>query len=67
VPSAFPWDAPSPTPDLTAKAAEQGIALDEPRWSALSPLQRFALLKLSRPGHENRNFLPACREFGLLP
>ncbi|NVN38861.1 nitrate reductase associated protein, partial [Komagataeibacter swingsii] len=29
----------------------------------LSVLQRFALLKLTRPGHENQNFEPALREF----
>lgn len=40
--------------------------LDSDRWAALSPLQRFALIKLSRPGHENRNFRPAMIEFGLL-
>jgi hypothetical protein len=34
-------------------------------WAQLTPLQRFALIKLSQPGHENRNFLPALREFGL--
>ncbi|BFM39518.1 hypothetical protein OLK001_14440 [Synechocystis sp. LKSZ1] len=34
-------------------------------WADLSPLQRFALIKLSQPGHENRNFLPALQEFGL--
>ncbi|MGB0562374.1 MAG: nitrate reductase associated protein, partial [Spirulinaceae cyanobacterium] len=35
------------------------------QWQALRPDQRFALIKLSRPGHENRNFLPAMQEFGL--
>jgi hypothetical protein len=34
-------------------------------WAKLSTLQRFALLKLTRPGHDNENFLPAMREFGL--
>lgn len=34
-------------------------------WASLSTLQRFALLKLTRPGHDNENFLPAMREFGL--
>lgn len=29
-------------------------------------LQRFALYKLTRPGHDNDNFLPAMREFGLV-
>jgi hypothetical protein len=37
-----------------------------PRWAALTPLQRFALFKLTRPGHSNDNFLPAMREFGIL-
>jgi hypothetical protein len=37
------------------------------QWAALMPLQRFALFKLTRPGHSNENFLPAMREFGLLP
>lgn len=36
-------------------------------WAALTPLQRFALIKLSRPGHENRNFPAAMTEFGLHP
>jgi hypothetical protein len=36
------------------------------QWQALTPLKRFVLLKLSHPEHENRNFLPALREFGLL-
>ncbi len=35
------------------------------QWRALSELQRFALLKLCRPGHENRNFPKAIREFNL--
>lgn len=35
-------------------------------WAALNPFQRFALTKLTRPGHENENFVPALREFGLL-
>ncbi|MEO1637429.1 MAG: nitrate reductase associated protein, partial [Cyanobacteria bacterium J06631_9] len=25
----------------------------------------FALIKLSRPSHENKNFMPAVTEFGL--
>jgi hypothetical protein len=37
------------------------------QWAALTPLQRFALFKLTRPGHKNENFLPAMREFELLP
>ncbi|MCE0742782.1 nitrate reductase associated protein [Acetobacter sicerae] len=33
------------------------------QWNHLSSLQRFALLKLTRPGHENQNFVPALKEF----
>jgi len=40
------------------------ISLDD--WKLLRPLQRFALIKLSRPGHENRNFPLAIAEFGLI-
>lgn len=36
------------------------------QWSALTPLQRFAIFKLTRPGHSNENFVPAMREFGLI-
>jgi hypothetical protein len=34
--------------------------------ASLTRLQRFALLKLSRPGHDNVNFVPAMQQFGLL-
>jgi hypothetical protein len=37
------------------------------QWAALTPLQRFSLFKLTRPGHSNENFIPAMREFSLLP
>nr|WP_298719493.1 nitrate reductase associated protein [uncultured Steroidobacter sp.] len=36
------------------------------QWARLTPLQRFAIFKLTRPGHSNENFLPAMREFGLI-
>ncbi len=61
-----PWDDASVVPEVVAASAEaKGIALDVQRWAALSPLQRFALCKLSRAKHDNENFVPACREFGL--
>lgn len=37
------------------------------QWELLSDLQRFALLKLSYPGHENKNFPKAMTEFALVP
>lgn len=36
------------------------------QWATLGSLERFALFKLTRPGHDNDNFLPAMREFGLV-
>lgn len=53
---------------LQLVARLRGLALSEldvAGWSALHPLQRFALLKLGTSGHTNENFLPALREFGL--
>jgi hypothetical protein len=47
------------------KACENGITITPEQWTTLTILQRFVLLKLSRSGHENRNFLPALKEFGL--
>lgn len=44
------------------------LALPAPtlaQWAALSDLQRFALIKLTRSGHKNSNLLPALKEFGL--
>jgi hypothetical protein len=43
-----------------------GLVIDKRSWSRLTRLQRFALLKLCRPGHENRNFPLAIKEFGLI-
>jgi hypothetical protein len=37
------------------------------QWQSLSILQRFTLLKLSRERHDNVNFIPALKEFKLLP
>lgn len=50
---------------VVEKAAELNVNLSLEKWQNLSPIQRFALIKLSRSGHENNNFLPAVREFGL--
>jgi hypothetical protein len=46
-----------------ARALSLSLTLDY--WSKLNPLQRFALIKLSRSDHENHNFLPALQEFHL--
>ncbi|NJK61647.1 MAG: nitrate reductase maturation protein NarM [Synechococcaceae cyanobacterium SM2_3_1] len=58
------WLDPTRIPDsVQTKAKAAGVALPLEQWANLSPLQRFALIKLSRSGHENRNFVPALREF----
>ncbi len=48
------------------KAQEFGVIITPKQWLYLTPLQRFALIKLSRPSHENRNFYPALKEFNLV-
>ncbi|MEA5533457.1 nitrate reductase associated protein [Crocosphaera sp. XPORK-15E] len=48
------------------KAAEFEINLSLEQWEKLTPIQRFALIKLSRSSHENRNFYPALQEFQLI-
>ena len=48
---------------VQTKAAEFDLNLSLEQWRNLPPGQRFALIKLSRPSHENRNFLPALKEF----
>jgi hypothetical protein len=47
-----------------AKEFEWKISIDQ--WTSLTNLQRFVLLKLCRPGHENKNFPKAMREFSLI-
>lgn len=75
--SELPSDLPiDPAPDwldatlIPASVQEQAHSVNQfvqlEQWAALSPLQRFALIKLSRSQHENKNFLPAMQEFGLL-
>jgi hypothetical protein len=48
------------------KAQEFGVSLTLEQWEKLTTAQRFALIKLSRPSHENKNFLPAIQEFKLI-
>ena len=61
------YQQPTAIPEnVQTKAAEFGLILTLEKWQNLTPLQRFALIKLSRPSHENRNFYPALQEFGLI-
>ncbi len=62
-----PWMNASTVPiNIQEKAAEFGVTIIGQKWAVLTPLQRFALIKLSRPSHENRNFFPALKEFNLI-
>ncbi len=51
---------------VASKIEECGVAIADEQWATLTPMQRFALIKLSRPSHENKNFVPALQEFHLL-
>ncbi|MEM8502128.1 MAG: nitrate reductase associated protein [Cyanobacteria bacterium P01_D01_bin.1] len=62
-----PWADTAAVPETVRdKFAQQQVSLTLEQWAALSELQRFALIKLSRPSHENQNFMPALKEFGLI-
>jgi hypothetical protein len=61
-----PWFNQNSVPDTVQEKAhtlDAQVTLEQ--WQTLTPLQRFALIKLSRSSHENRNFIPALREFNL--
>jgi hypothetical protein len=63
------WAIEQMVPEQVVRFAE-GAAIAPPthaQWSRLSVLQRFVLLKLSLAKHDNVNFVPALREFGLCP
>lgn len=53
------------TEPLIQRSLELNLIIRMEQWRSLSNLQRFALLKLARPGHESRNFPKAVKEFGL--
>lgn len=62
-----PWTDISQIPEsVQEKAQTMGVSLTLEQWANLTALQRFALIKLSRPSHENHNFLPAMKEFNLV-
>lgn len=48
------------------KGKAVGVSITLEQWATLTPLQRFALIKLSRSQHENKNFLPALKEFQII-
>jgi hypothetical protein len=64
---AEPWQQADQLPEvLAASCAQLNLELRCGGWAELNELQRFALVKLSHPGHEHRNLPRALAEFGLL-
>ncbi|MCC0176597.1 nitrate reductase associated protein [Waterburya agarophytonicola K14] len=62
-----PWlDRETIPEDILKKAEECKVNISLEQWSNLNPAQRFALIKLSRPSHENKNFIPALQEFKII-
>jgi len=51
---------------VQGKAQAFNLTITLEQWAKLTPLQRFALIKLSRSSHENANFIPAMKEFNLV-
>lgn len=51
---------------LQLRAKEIDKEIDISQWIELTHLQRFALLKLCRPGHESKNFKKAMKEFRII-
>lgn len=61
------WQRAEALPEGVASACrELGLVLRPEAWRGLDELQRFALVKLSHPGHEHRNLPRAVEEFALL-
>lgn len=62
-----PWlNAKSIPHSVQTKAQASQVNISLGQWANLTPEQRFALIKLSRPSHENKNFLPALKEFEII-
>lgn len=61
------WKASRLVPHVvTTQARSKGVmAPTGDQWAKLTDLQRFAILKLTRAGHDNENFVAAMIEFGL--
>jgi hypothetical protein len=65
--TATAWQQGDWLPDVLEQACSQlQLVLRPGAWGELDELQRFALVKLSHPGHEHRNLPLALQEFGAL-
>lgn len=59
------WNGNEIPEQVAEKAVSLGVVVSPEAWRDLGELPRFALMKLSRPGHEGKNFVPALEEFGV--
>jgi hypothetical protein len=59
------WNSVDIPEQVAEKAVSLGVAVSPEAWRDLAELPRFALMKLGRPGHEGKNFVPALEEFGV--
>jgi hypothetical protein len=60
------WERPDVPDAVVRQAAEARVpAPAAEAWAKLPQLRRFVLVKLARDNHDNVNFAPAMREFGL--
>jgi hypothetical protein len=60
------WQRTDHMPEVVSAACAQiGATVTADDWLTLDELQRFALVKLSHPGHEHRNLPRALEEFDL--
>ena len=60
-----PWRQEQPPADVTAALQSIGQTLNQGQWCRLSELERFALCKLVRPGHDHHNLVYALAEFNV--
>jgi hypothetical protein len=61
------WQGEGDWPEAVRRSCAQlGLTVRAEGWRELDELQRFALVKLSHPGHEHRNLPRALAEFHLL-
>ena len=63
IPLAPPWRQGKPPAALIATLHPMGKTMSRRQWRRLSELERFALCKLARPGHDHHNLAPALAEF----
>ena len=58
-----PWQQSKVVPaDVQVAADLRGVLLTAERWRVMSELERFALCKLARPGHDHQNLEAAFSE-----